>query len=81
MWFFLKLKKNDEITAMKISGMSNFSIILFQVFYLYCCWYFFYYITKSITSVLVKKYETIKGSYYEKDQDYLAAITRKWNLD
>ena len=27
-----------------------------------------------LASVLVKKYETIKGSY-ERDQDYLAAIT------
>ena len=27
-WFFLKIKKNDEVTAMKISGMSNFSVII-----------------------------------------------------
>ena len=27
-WFFLKIKKTDEIIAMKISGMSNFSIII-----------------------------------------------------
>jgi len=27
-WFFLKIKKSDEVTAMKISGMSNFSVIL-----------------------------------------------------
>ena len=27
-WFFLKIKKTDEITAIKISGNSSFSIIL-----------------------------------------------------
>jgi len=27
-WFFLKIKKTDEITAMKVSGMSNFSVII-----------------------------------------------------
>ena len=27
-WFFLKIKKTDEITAMKVSGMSNFSVIM-----------------------------------------------------
>ena len=27
-WFFLKIKRSDEVTAMKVSGMSNFSIIL-----------------------------------------------------
>ena len=27
-WFFRKIKKSDEVTAMKISGMSNFSVIL-----------------------------------------------------
>ena len=26
-WFFLKIKKNDEIIAMKSSGMSNLSLI------------------------------------------------------
>ena len=32
-WFFLKIKKNDEITAMKISGMSNISVILLPFLY------------------------------------------------
>ena len=27
-WFFLKIKKTDEIIALKVSGMSNFSIIV-----------------------------------------------------
>ena len=27
-WFFLKIKKTDEIIAMKVSGMSNFSVII-----------------------------------------------------
>ena len=27
-WFFLKIKKTDELTAVNVSGMSNLSIIL-----------------------------------------------------
>ena len=27
-WFFLKIKRSDEIIAMKVSGMSNFLVIL-----------------------------------------------------
>ena len=27
-WFFLKIKKNDEIIALKVSGISNFAIIV-----------------------------------------------------
>ena len=27
-WFFLKIKRNDEIIALKVSGISNFSIIV-----------------------------------------------------
>ena len=27
-WFFLKIKKTDELTAIDISGMSNFSVII-----------------------------------------------------
>ena len=27
-WFFLKIKKTDELTAMNVSGMSNLSIII-----------------------------------------------------
>jgi len=33
-WFFLKIKKSDEVTAMKVFGMSNFSII-FSIFFIF----------------------------------------------
>ena len=75
MWFFLKIKKNDEATAMKISGMSNFSIIVIPSLLSILLGIFFITSINPITSILVKKYEFIKGSY-EKDQDYLAAITK-----
>ena len=26
-WFFLNIKRTDEVTALKVSGLSNFSII------------------------------------------------------
>jgi len=73
-WFFLKIKKSDEVTALKVSGMSNFSIMLIPSIIAIALGIFFITSINPITSALVKKYETMKGSY-EKDQDYLAAIT------
>ena len=73
-WFFLKIKKNDEITAMKVSGMSNISIIIIPCIVSVVLGIFFISSINPITSVLVQKYEKIKGTY-EQDQEYLASIT------
>ncbi len=74
-WFFLKIRKSDEITAMKVSGMSNFSVILIPSLLSILIGIFFVTSVNPITSALVKKYEIIKGSY-DRDKDYLAAITK-----
>ena len=73
-WFFLKIKKTDEIIALKVSGISNFSIIIIPSIVSIILGILIIAAFNPITSVLVKKYEIIKGSY-EKDQEYLAAIT------
>ena len=73
-WFFLRIKKTDEIIALKVSGISNFSIIIIPSIVSIILGIFIITAFNPITSVLVKKYEIIKGSY-EKDQEYLAAIT------
>ena len=73
-WFFQKIKKTEEIIAMKVSGMSNFSVIVVPSILSIILGIFIITSMNPITSILVKKYETIKGSY-EKDQNYLAAIT------
>ena len=73
-WFFLNIKRTDEITALKISGLSNFSIIIIPSVVSIILGIFFITTINPITSVLVKKYEKTKGSF-EKDKDYLAAIT------
>ena len=73
-WFFLKIKKTDELTAINISGISNLSIISIPSILSIIIGIFFITSLNPITALLVKKYETIKGSY-EKDQEYLAAIT------
>ena len=73
-WFFLKIKKTDELTAINISGMSNFSVIIIPSILSIILGIFFMTAINPITSVLVKKYEIMKGSY-EADQEYLAAIT------
>ena len=72
--FFLKIKRTDEIIAMKISGMSNNSILLVPSVLSIILGIFFITSINPVTSALVTKYESIKGSY-ERDKDYLAAIT------
>ena len=73
-WLFQKIKKTDEIIAMKVSGMSNFSMIMVPSILAMILGIFIITSINPITSVLVKKYETNRGSY-EKEQNYLAAIT------
>jgi len=73
--FFLKIKKTDEITAIKISGMSNLSVILVPSFISVLIGIFFITLINPLTSISLKKYETIKGEY-DRDKDYLAAITK-----
>ena len=74
-WFFLKIKKSDEITPLKVSGSSNFSIILIPSIISILLGIFFVTLINPVTSVSLKKYEMIKGEY-ERDKDYLAAVTK-----
>jgi len=73
-WFFLKIKKNDELTAVNVSGMSNISVIIIPATISIVAGVLFMTAINPITSTLVKKYESSKGAY-EQDQEYLAAIT------
>ena len=73
-WFFLKIKKTDEITGMQVAGRSNFSIIIIPSFLSILLGIFFITSLNPITSALVTKYENIKGSY-DFDKEYLAAVT------
>tara|TARA_B100000686_G_C16736501_1_gene943922 strand:- start:200 stop:1297 length:1098 start_codon:yes stop_codon:yes gene_type:complete len=73
-WFFLKFKKTDEIITLRVSGMSNFSLMIVPGILCLILGIFFITAVNPITSLMVKKYEKIKGSY-EIDQEYLAAIT------
>ena len=74
MWFFLKIKKTDELTSMNVSGMSNLSVIIIPSILSIILGIFFVTALNPITSLLVKKYEAVKGNY-EKEQDYLATVT------
>ena len=73
-WFFLKMKKTNEQTAMNVSGISNLSIIIIPSVLSIMLGIFFITAVNPVTSLLVKKYETVKGNY-EKEQDYLATVT------
>ena len=57
-WFFLKIKKTDELTSMNVSGMSNLSVIIVPSFLSIILGIFFVTALNPITSLLVKKYET-----------------------
>ena len=74
-WFFLKFKKSDEIVALKVSGMSNFSVIIIPSILSILIGIVFVSSLNPVTSALVTKYETIKGAYYERAEDYLATVT------
>tara|TARA_B100000029_G_C17441761_1_gene911704 strand:+ start:71 stop:1150 length:1080 start_codon:yes stop_codon:yes gene_type:complete len=73
-WFFLKIKKTDEIIAMKASGLSNLSVLSVPSILSIIIGIFFITSISPITSVLVKKYESIKNTY-EKEQESLASVT------
>ena len=75
-WFFLKIKKTEEIIAMRVSGMSNFSVIIIPGILSIIIGIFFITAINPITSILVKKYESTRSNYYEKDTKYLAAATK-----
>ncbi len=74
LWFFLKIRKNDEIIAIKSSGISNFSVIIVPSLLSLLIGIFFITSITPITSELVKKYESIRNSY-EKKQESLASVT------
>jgi len=74
MWFFLKIKKTDELTAINVFGLSNLSVIIIPSILSIILGIFFMTAINPVTSTLITKYEKIKGSY-ERDQEYLAAIT------
>jgi len=73
-WFFLKIKKTDEIIALKAAGLSNLSVLSVPSFLSIVIGIFFITSLSPITSALVKKYESIKNTY-EKEQESLASVT------
>jgi len=73
-WFFLRIRKTDEIIAMKVSGMSNFSVIMVPSIVSLLLGVFFITLVNPITSVLIKKYESTRGSYETQQFEYLATI-------
>jgi lipopolysaccharide export system permease protein len=73
-WFFLKIKKSDEIIAMKSNGMSNLSLIIITGFISLVLGVFFVTSVNPLTSTLVKKYEAIQSSY-EHEKESLASVT------
>ena len=59
-WFFLKVKKSDEATAINVSGMSNISVISIPATVSILVGILFMTAINPITSTLVKKYESLQ---------------------
>ena len=73
-WLFLKIIRTDEMTAMKIAGLSNLNIILIPSFIALFLGIFFILGLSPITSALTLKYMNIKANYTQ-GNEYLASIT------
>jgi len=71
---FVKLIQSEEITAIRIAGISNFKIIIFPTFVSLVFGIIIVLGINSITSKLAHKYLDIKNQYTGKN-DYLAALT------
>ena len=65
LWFFLKIKKTDEIIAMKVSGMSNFSVIIIPGIISIILGIFFVTLINPITSTMVKNMNPLKVAMKE----------------
>ena len=73
MWVFIKLKNNGDILSLKTFGYSNASfltIFSFTAFFISMVTLFAF---NPLTSIIVKSYEDIKGSY-DLDKSHLASI-------
>tara|TARA_B100001123_G_C15259817_1_gene1006154 strand:+ start:362 stop:1456 length:1095 start_codon:yes stop_codon:yes gene_type:complete len=73
-WFFLKIKKTDEIIGMKISGMSNISVLIIPSIVSIIIGIFLVTLLNPLTSTLSKKYENIKSAYETDEWEYLATV-------
>ena len=73
-WFFFQFIRDDEMTAIKIGGISNAKIILSPCLIAFGVGVVFVLGLTPITSTLAQKYFNLKGGYV-KNNDFLAAIT------
>ena len=71
---FLFLSESEEINIIKLTGLSNFRIIIFPAFISLICGMVIVFGLTIVTSKLTKTYLNIKNNY-TLDHDYLAAIT------
>ena len=71
---FLKIIERDEIITMKVSGISNYKIILLPTIISFVLGIMIVSIFNPVTSLFTYKYYEIKNHFSNKN-DFLAAIT------
>ncbi len=74
MWVLLKMKNNGEILSLKTFGFSNATFVYILSITSFFIGIIILLAFNPITSVMVKYYEDIKGSY-DIDKSHLASIT------
>ena len=74
MWVLLKMKNNGEILSLKTFGFSSIKFIYLLSFASFILGIIILLAFNPVTSVMVKYYEDIKGSY-DIDKSHLASIT------
>ena len=74
MWVLIKLKNNGEILSLKTFGYSNVKFIFLLTITSFFLGIIILIAFNPVTSLMVKYYEDIKGSY-DLDKSHLASIT------
>lgn len=73
-WLFLKFIRSDELTVIKVSGISNASMVIVPSIFAFFFGIFLIIAINPVTALLSQKYFSMKGEYTQ-NNDYLAAIT------
>ena len=75
MFYFLHLRSSKDLLSIKIFGYSNLKVILILSFFSFILGLFFLLAINTITSTLIKYYETEKA-HYSMDIDHLVAVNK-----
>ena len=80
-FYFVRLMKNNEITPISLSGLSNIFITLVPSLFAFIFGIFLIIVISPFSSELLKQYETIKQKYTSNDNLIIMSSTGLWVKD